>query len=165
MTAITWILVAATVMLSGRPAAQLDHRAAFERLRTLTGVWVGGRSAVGDTTRLTYRTASNGSVVMEVLNEGGPDEMINMYYLVGGTLEAMHYCSAGNQPRLRLAGASDRRLHFVAVGGMNLDLDRDGHIHEVAITFHDDGRMESRWIWYEGGRAEHDNTFLVARVP
>jgi hypothetical protein len=165
MMTITLMVLGLTVMLGGGHERRLDHRAAFERLERLEGVWVGSRSAVGDTTRLTYRTASNGTVVTEILNEGGADEMINMYHLVDGVLEATHYCAAGNQPRLRLVEANERELRFVAVGGTNLDLDRDGHIHVVSLTFRSDGRIDSRWIWYEGSRPEHDNTFTVGRVP
>jgi len=155
--------VTITTLAVGDLSAQLDHRGAFERLKTLEGRWVGIRSAVGDTTRLTYRTASNGTVVMEILNESGTDEMINMYHLVDGVLQATHYCAAGNQPRLQLTDGTERELRFVLIGGTNLDPARDGHIHEVGITFRNDGRLDSRWIWYEGGRPDHDNTFTVGR--
>ena len=163
MSRIAWAGLGVMLIGAGNLPAQLDHRAAFERLKTLEGRWVGIRSAVGDTTRLTYRTASNGTVVMEILNESGTDEMINMYHLVDGTLQATHYCAAGNQPRLQLVDATERELRFVLIGGTNLDPARDGHIHEVGVTFRSDGRLDSRWIWYEGGRPDHDNTFTVGR--
>ena len=158
------IVLVATAVASGDAAAQMDHAAAFERLKSLAGEWEGARSAVGDTTRLSYRTASNGTVVMEILNQGGTDEMINMYHLVDGKLMAAHYCAAGNQPLLGLVAATDRELRFAFAGGSNIDAARDGHIHEVSITFRDDGRLDSRWVWYEGLHPDHDNTFTVARV-
>lgn len=161
----TEIALVATALVRGDVAAQMDHRAAFERLKTLAGEWKGTRSAVGDTTRLTYRIASNGTVVMETLNERGADEMINMYHLVDGELMATHYCSGGNQPLLALVGATERELRFELIGGTNVDPARDGHIHEVSVTFLGDGRLDSRWVWYEGRRPAHDNTFTVARVP
>ena len=158
------VFLCATFWAGSDLAAQIDHRAAFEQLKALEGRWEGSRTAAGGVTRLNYRVASNGSVVMEILNEAGADEMINMYHLVGGELRATHYCAGGNQPHLRLTRATGGGLHFALSGGEGFDPARDGHIHEVGITFRDDGRLDSRWVWYEGGRPDHDNTFTVRRV-
>ena len=48
-----------------------------------------------------FALTAQGTVVREIMMIGEPHEMTNMYALDGNTLVMTHYCSAGNQPRMR----------------------------------------------------------------
>ncbi len=89
---------------TGAPA--IDAAAAFEKLKGLAGSWTGaGPEGEGEAPH-EYRLASAGTVVMETMYGGTDHEMINMYHLDGDDLVLTHYCSGGNQPRMKLDRAS-----------------------------------------------------------
>jgi hypothetical protein len=77
-----------------------------------------------------------------------------------------HYCAGHNQPTMRLdrahAGAAD--LPFAFTGGTNLDPAKDAHIHNARLVFRDDGRVDSIWTSYAGGKEAGTLTFTLARA-
>ncbi len=91
---------------------------------------------------------------METMNPGTDHEMINMYYLDGDELVLTHYCSAGNQPHMKLdrMASSATELKFDFAGGTNLDPDVDGHVHSAVLTIKDDGSLKSSWTGYDKGK-------------
>jgi len=162
-------LIAALVAM---PAAAGDHHghgveatAAFEMMKGLAGEWQG--TAAGEAgAEVDYRVTGNGSVVMQTQFPGTEHEMISMYHLVDGELVMTHYCSGGNQPKLKLdpAASSAGELAFVFAGGTNLDPAKDSHIHQAKITLGDDGRLKEVWTGYSGGQAAHDMVFELDRA-
>lgn len=148
----------ATVMmlmlaLTGLNAHAHDHdhakptsNAAFEKLKGLAGTWSANIAKPdGDATTVEYRVTAGGSVVMETMFVGKPEEMINLYTVEGDSLIATHYCSGQNQPVLKLnaAKSSDDRLvfDFVKVSGKNTE----SYINGVNIKFGADGKVEEEW--------------------
>lgn len=82
-------------------ASGLDD--AFARLKTLVGRWeVVGSTEEGQTVR--YYLTGRGSAVVEQFEKGG--RMTSVYHRDDDAIRATHYCSAGNQPRMR-ADAGD----------------------------------------------------------
>lgn len=79
------VLVFALTGVSASYAHDHDHakptsNAAFEKLKGLTGTWNANlMTPDGDTTTVEYRVTAGGSVVMETMFVGKPEEMINMY--------------------------------------------------------------------------------------
>jgi hypothetical protein len=144
-------------------AASSPARAAFEKLKTLDGQWEGDSS--GQPVNVTYRLASNGSVVLEDLFPGTSHEMITMYHLDGDAVAATHYCAMGNQPRMRLNPQSSTatELHFDFAGGTNFAPETDVHVHSGVIRFVSADRIESTWAVYKGTSQIGANKFLLAR--
>jgi len=147
-------------------AGKVDAKAAFEKLKGLAGDWDGTAGEESIPSPVRYRVVSNGSVVMETLFPGTDHEMITMYYLAGGNLEATHYCSAGNQPHFKLdqARSTPSELIFAFDGGTSFDPAKDGHIHEGKVGFAGDGKLENSWTFYVGGKQAEKKDFHLARL-
>jgi hypothetical protein len=144
----------------------VEAKATFEHLKTLAGEWEGsvgeGKEAVTGTVR--YRIASGGTVVEETLMPGGPHEMISLYHLDGDELLLTHYCSSGNQPRLRLdrAASEPGALRFTFVSGTNMDPAKDHHIHGLTLSTTAEG-LHHDWMSWMGGKEQHHLRFALHR--
>ena len=130
-------------------AHQGEHKVsaneAFEKLKSLAGTWQANMlTPDGQKTTVVYRVTGNGSVVMETMFAGTDHEMINMYAVDGDSIRATHYCSAGNQPVLRLnpakSTASDLVFDFVSKTGKDVP-----YINGVKIHFGEDGKVQESW--------------------
>ena len=128
-------------------------RAAFERFKGLSGEWR-GKSTRGWEDRTGWRTIAGGSVVMQTSFDAHPNEtMVTMIALDQGRLGLIHYCVAGNQPRLVATGFSPdgREITFTFRDGGNLPTRDRGHMDQAVYRFIDTDRMTSRWTWYQNG--------------
>jgi hypothetical protein len=147
-------------------AQGVDAKAAFQRLQSLAGTWDGyaTHEKTGPPATVVYRSASNGSVVMEDLFPGTSHEMISMYYMDGGELVMTHYCAMANQPHMRLDRESSTAdaLVFTFAGGSNLDPAKDAHIHSGVIRFEGDA-LQADWAVWQGGKESGHNRFFLTR--
>lgn len=161
--------VLAVAVLAGLPAAGFageggaPARAAFDRLKALNGAWEG--EAKDAPVEVTYRLASNGSVVLEDLFPGTSHEMISMYHFDGDSLVMTHYCAMGNQPRMRLnpEASTAEELRFDFAGGTNFDPAKDTHIHSGRIRFLGPDKIEAEWAVYQGTKQVGANKFVLVR--
>lgn len=145
-----------------------DHAATYERLKTLAGTWTGKMEdpLEGPPVTVRYEVVSNGKAVIEYQNPGQTFEMVTVYYLANGKLQATHYCGAGNQPAYRLGEESTADLALLEFdGGTGFDPDQDGHVHKGDIRFVSANRIEHQWFHYVGPK-EMGSThwFLERRV-
>jgi hypothetical protein len=152
----------------------VDAKTAFKRIKTLAGTWKGQISGEhqkeeedhhkGEKT-VTYKLTGAGSALVETQFPGEPHEMVSVYHLDGDDLRMTHYCAMGNQPRVKLdrVHSTPDQLIFVFDGGTNLDPQKDTHIHGVTITFHKDGKVDSAWEGYQGGKSAGTTTFALSR--
>lgn len=65
-----------------------------------------------------------------------------------------HYCSAGNQPRMRaeVPAGEIKSLDFKFVDATNLKKATDGHINHMTIKFQDKDHVTVIWNWRENGQ-------------
>jgi hypothetical protein len=146
----------------GHDHAKPTSNAAFEKLKSLHGTWTANMmTPTGEKAIVDYRVTAGGSVVMETMFVGAPEEMINMYTMDGDALIATHYCSGQNQPILRLnasASSEDELVFdFVKVTGKNTD----SYINGVRIKFGSDGKAVEEWS--STGEGAHMRLFLNTR--
>lgn len=155
-------------------AGDVDAQQAFERLKGLAGTWSGEAQGEGEaeaeaqgkrSVTHEFRLAAAGTVVMETMSPGNPDEMINMYHLDGDELMLTHYCAGGNQPAMRLdrEASSDDHLVFDFSGGTSLDPAVDTHIHGLEINFGDSDQITSSFHAYSSGEPVGTMTFHLSR--
>lgn len=153
-------------LATAQPALAMDAKAAFERLKALSGEWQGNVTTKdGPPAQVTYRVASNGNVVMEDLFPGTSHNMISMYHLDGGELMITHYCALGNRPTLKLATAqaSPGEMRFEFAGGTGFKPESDIHVHSGRIVFVDADHIEAEWAVYAAGQQAGSNKFFLAR--
>jgi hypothetical protein len=158
------ILVAALGAQAGEHdhAAKASAPAAFERLKGLAGTWDAAMMKTdGEATEVQYRVTGNGTALMETMFAGTPHEMITMYTVDGDSILASHYCSGGNQPRLRMnparSDANTLVFEFEAITGTT----GDHYINGVTFRFSGDGRAVEEWS--SKGQSEHMRLYLRER--
>jgi len=139
------------------PAAQ---HPALERLKSLEGDWSG--PAVWDQDgkkgsvefKVSYKVTAAGKTVVETMFPGTPGEMMTVYYVDGEDLVLVHYCTSGNQPRMKLKPSEDPNdLAFRCTGGTNMK-ERDSHMHSVRLTMKDADHLRGAWSSTKDGQVQ-----------
>jgi hypothetical protein len=131
----------------------------FEALKKLAGDWVaaGKDGKPTDQVISSIRVTSAGSAIQETLFPGSDHEMVTMYHLDGDDLVLTHYCSLGNQPRLRAEPGQDvNKIVFKFVGATNLKSSNDHHINGVTFTLDGKDHFKAKWVSCKDGKACHE---------
>jgi hypothetical protein len=162
------LLFVAVQAHAASPGPESPATAGLARLKSLAGAWSARMmSPNGAPATIEYRVVGGGTVVMETLFGGTPHEMITMYSIDGDDLIATHYCSAGNQPTMRLdrAKSTPARLVFDFVGVRGEHAHDADHIHSGWIEFQDAGHAEESWssAGSDGNVAGQPKHFYLAR--
>jgi hypothetical protein len=132
--------------------------AALEKMKKLAGTWMmadkDGKAT--DQVASIVKVTAGGSAVHETLFPGQPLEMISVYTVDGSDLYMTHYCVLGNQPRLKADPKSpENQIVFRFIGGGNLDVTKDKHMHDATLTIVDDDHLEVNGTgWENGGPAK-----------
>ena len=101
---------------------------------------------------------------METLFGGTEHEMITMYHLDGDSLVLTHYCSLGNQPRLKAKEADkENQVAFDFLDGANIDPAKDEHMHAVVFEFVGDDHLKADWTSYSEGKPKLTAKFDLKR--
>jgi hypothetical protein len=165
----TLLLVATCFVGSalGADPARVDAAAAFARLKELAGEWQ-ARSPQMGSVRLKYEVVSAGSAVLEQFgtDSGNDHSMVTVYHLDGDRLILTHYCMAKNQPRMEAKrfDPAGGNLEFEFVDATNLSSPNAGHMHTAAFRFVDADHFDSRWQFFEGGKAKFTEEARYSRV-
>jgi len=162
------VLVAlmATALFAGNPPGGGKGEAGLEKLKSLVGTW-NGKDNEGKPVTLSYKIVSDGTSLMETLDMADNKEtMITMYHLNGDKLMMTHYCSMGNQPRMRADSLSNdgKRLSFKFVDATNLASKKDNHMSKLVFTFKDADHIVQEWTMLMEGKTEHLASFEFERT-
>ena len=150
--------------ISGAGAEAITGKQGLEIMKKMAGSWTGTMMKKdGPAASATYEVTSGGTAVLEKLDPGGPYEMTTVYYLDGEDLLATHYCSAGNQPMMKLnTKTSDaKKLVFDFVRVTGLKKPDDGYIHNVTHSLVDVNKLESVWRSFPASSEEEMKLFLA----
>jgi hypothetical protein len=140
-------------------SAQTGTDAAWKNLKSLAGEWQGAEGKAS----ITYTVVSGGTAIMESLKPPAPEpEMVTMYHRDGNALVATHYCSMGNQPRMRAASPDSGPIRFRFADITNLAKPGGGHIAHLTVTFVDGDHFTQEWTSTENGK-ESSDTFRWTR--
>jgi hypothetical protein len=139
--------------------------AALAALKALEGDWVDAEGAFGPKGAVAarYQVTGAGTTVIESFPVGTPHEMITVYHVDGDDLVLTHYCTAGNQPRMRARTFDGKVLQFAFDGGSNLDPATDSHMHAVTLRFVGPDEIVSEWTNWSAGRSDHAASFRLTR--
>ena len=145
--------IAALTLSMDSVSAQSKAAAGFEKLKSLAGEW-NGKGPDGQLVKVTYQIVSGGSALIEQRKPAQEPDMVSVFHLDGDKLMMAHYCSAGNQPRMRAEAPSGeiKNLNFTFVDVTNLTKPTNGHMRQLSFTFQDNDHMIQVWTWREGGK-------------
>ena len=135
---------------------------AWEKMKTLAGDW-GGDTPYGKV-QVSYKLVSSGKALMESISGPEGSDMVTVYHPDGSRLVMTHYCSSGNQPRMRAQGlsAEGKKLAFAYVDASNLSSPDSLHMVRAAMTFDDANHFTEEWTSLEKGK-ENTAAFKLTR--
>ena len=106
-------------------AAKSGAQISFAALKSLAGTWTGRVTTdppnpeIEGPIQVTMRVASRGNVLVHEIAPGGVPEP-TMIYVEGDRLTLVHYCEAGNRPRMVARKSPDQKtveFDFVDISG------------------------------------------------
>ncbi len=148
-----------------KPAAQTDAQKSFDSMKALAGDWEGPVTIDppqpdmkgGDTVHVSLRVTSRGNALVHEMQEAGTpldatkyDHPVTMFYLDGDRLTLVHYCDAGNRPRMVARPSADGKkveFDFVDLSGGN----DYGHMYHAVFTFVDANHHIEDWTYMMPG--------------
>ncbi|MBV8199018.1 MAG: hypothetical protein JOZ15_00185 [Acidobacteria bacterium] len=145
------------------PVPPVPASGGFDHLKSLAGNWE-AKTPDGKVEKVTYEVDAAGTAVVERLQPEGESPMVTVYYPDGSQVMMTHYCTLGNHPRMRTAGAATGdSLSFAFVDATNMKSENDAHMHGLKITFADADHFSQTWTMKKDGK-EIPFTFKFERV-
>lgn len=155
-----WVAAGTASYGDKRETAPGPRHPALERLKSLEGDWSGpavwdqGGKEGNVEFKVSYKVTSAGKTVVETMFPGTPGEMITVYYADGEDLVLIHFCTSGNQPRMKLKPSEDPDdLAFRCLGGANMK-ERDSHMHSARIRIVDADHIACAWSSVKDGQVQ-----------
>ena len=156
------LLLASAALSAGD--AGVDAKAAYARLKTLTGNWEAD-TKMGKA-HVTYELIAGGTSLVERDSTENMPAMMTVYHLDGNRLMLTHYCMAGNQPRMqaRSFDAKTGELRFQFLDATNLGNRDAGHMRNATFHLADSEHFGADWEFYENGQPKMTEGFQYTRV-
>jgi hypothetical protein len=153
------LFVFATV-LPGAPGTS----PAWEKMKSLAGEWSGTMNHGGQEmpVSVSYTLVSSGTSLMERLTTPDGSDMVTMYHPDGSRIMMTHYCSGGNQPRMRTETSSADSIAFDFVDATNLASPKAEHMRKLVVKFQDADHFTQEWTHRKDGKDE-TGVFKYAR--
>jgi hypothetical protein len=138
-----------------QPTPKSDAQISFAALKTLAGTWTGrvttdpANPDIEGPIQATLRVASAGNVLIHEIAPGGTPEP-TMIYVDGDRLTLVHYCEAGNRPRMvarKSADAKTVQFDFADVSGSSKPV----YLHDFAFTTIDADHHTEDWTFIMPG--------------
>jgi hypothetical protein len=142
-----------------------EARKSFDAMKGLAGNWEGPvtldppqpEMSDGKPLHITMRVTSRGNALVHEMQEAGTpldatkyDHPVTMFYVDSGRLTLIHYCDAGNRPRMVARTSTEgKRVEFDFLdlaGGTEY-----GHMHHAVFTFIDANHHIEDWTYMMPG--------------
>lgn len=169
-------LSAAAVAHSGAtPSVPSDAQKSFDAIKTLAGDWEGPVTVVppqpdmaGGKLHVSMRVTSRGNTLVHEMQKAGTpldpakyDHPLTVVYLDGDHLNLVHYCDAGNRPRMVARSSSDGKtveFDFADLSGGT----QYGHMDHALFTIIDANHHTEDWTYMmPGDKPMHAHFDLV----
>jgi len=150
------------VLAAAVPAAP-GTNPAWEKMKSLVGEWEGtmAHGEMNMPVKVSYSLVSGGTSLMERMSGPGED-MVTMYYPEGSRVLMTHYCSEGNQPRMKATGLAGDTLAFDFVDATNVASPQAEHMRKLVVKFQDADHFTQEWTHRKDGK-EETGVFKYAR--
>lgn len=163
-------------MQTSAPQPQSDAQKSFTELKSLAGTWTGPvtvdppQANIGkDPAWVIMRVTSRGNaLVHEFKKPGTPDDTtkddpVTMFYLDNDRLTLVHYCDAGNRPRMVARSSPNGKtveFDFQDVSGST----QYGNMYHAVFTAIDANHHTEDWTYMEPGNKPIHVHVDLARV-
>jgi len=155
-----------------------EAQKSFETMKGLAGNWEGPVTldppqpdmSDGKPLHITMRVTSRGNALVHEMQEAGTpldpakyDHPVTMFYVDGGRLTLVHYCDAGNRPRMLARPSADGKsveFDFSDVSGST----NYGHMHHSVFTFIDANHHIEDWTYMMPGDKPVHAHFDLKRI-
>jgi hypothetical protein len=152
-----------------------EAQKAFSTLKSLGGEWEGafttdmpeaikvkmGADKMNPKIHISLRVTSRGNALVHEMQEPGTpldatkyDHPVTMMYVDGDQLNLIHYCDAGNRPRMIGKASPDGKtveFEFADISGRN----QKEHMHHSVFTVIDPDHHTEDWTFMMGDMAIH----------
>lgn len=143
-------------------APKSEAEKSFDTMKTLAGEWEGKvtvtppmKDAEGlDVMHVSLRVTSRGNVLVHEMQEANTpldaskyDHPVTMFYVDKDQLDLVHYCDAGNRPRMQARVSPDGKtieFDFVDVSGST---DKTGYMQHAVFTLVDANHHVEDWTY------------------
>jgi hypothetical protein len=164
------VLIAINAFASGVVAAGTDAekpsvtdapseaQKSFTTIKSLAGEWEGIATVAdapemsGAKMHLSLRVTSRGNALVHEMQETGTpldatkyDHPVTMFYVDGDQLTLIHYCDAGNRPRMTGKLSPDGKT--VEFGLKDISGDPEAHMHHSVFTLIDANHHTEDWTF------------------
>lgn len=143
-----------------KPSADATDKA-FDAIKSLVGTWKGEFG--GQSGTIEFKLSAGGSVVVETMFPGTPQEMTNVYHRDGDAIVVTHYCASGNQPRMQLASIDGTKLAFTYRDCTNLASPDAMRMDELTLELTDTDTLVEHWGACAKGQREPTMSFELKR--
>lgn len=145
------------------PAANSDANVSFAALKGLAGTWSGqvttdpANPDINGPIQVTMSVASRGNVIVHEIAPGGTPEP-TMIFVENDRVTLVHYCEAGNRPRLVADKSTNRKsvdFHFADISGSKSPaylerftftvIDADHHTEDWTFMLPDNNRLHAHF--------------------
>jgi phage tail protein X len=151
--------------MSKTPTPKSEPQISFDTMKTLAGTWEGPVTVdppqpdmkEGTPAQITMRVTSRGNVLVHEMQEPGTpldptkyDHPVTMLYLDNDRLTLVHYCDAGNRPRMIARKSADGKtveFDFADLSGGN----QYGHMYHAVFTILDANHHIEDWTYMMPG--------------
>jgi hypothetical protein len=159
-------------------APQPEAQKSFDEMKGLAGNWEGPVTVTppqpgmtdGTPLHVSMRVTSRGNALVHEMQESGTpmdpakyDHPLTMIYLDGSHLTLVHYCDAGNRPRMIARPSADGKsveFDFSDISGGQ----EYGHMHHAVFTFIDANHHIEDWTYMMPGDKPAHAHFDLKRV-
>jgi hypothetical protein len=175
---VVFVLLAATAfaqsdaLKSAVAPAPTEAQKSFTTMKSLAGEWEGTANVPdapemsGAKMHVSLRVTSRGNVLVHEMQEAGTpldatkyDHPVTMLYLDGDQLTLIHYCDAGNRPRM--TGKMSPNGKAVEFELKDISGSTDMHMHHSVFTIIDDNHHTEDWTFMMGDKPIHAHVDLT----
>lgn len=147
------------------PSFKNTNSLGAQNLATLQGCWRGA-TREGARAEVSYEMGSDGTALLETQWVENYPATYTVYYMDGTGLSTHHFCSMGNQVRLKGSSAPDgSRVTFRYQDSTNMPRANQPHMTGTTVQFVDKDHITVDWAAFcDDGGGETITTFLFERV-
>ena len=143
-----------------------EAQKSFATMKTLAGEWEGTVNVPempqmsGGNMHLSLRVTSRGNALVHEMQEAGTpldatkyDHPVTMLYVDGDQLTLVHYCDAGNRPRMTGKMSPDGKS--VEFELKDISGSTEAHMHHAVFTVIDTNHHSEDWTFMMGDKPIH----------